>query len=472
MITKHLENTLLARPLLLDVFGIGSAVSGAAGAAASITSTHSTNQANKEIAKETNETQLKIHEDDRKFNAEEAEKSREFNAEEAEKARQFNAEEAQKSREWNSESEVMKRRADAGLNTAVTGESGTTGGSSASATGPAASSSQASAPSSPLLVTPQMQPLPIGEAVTNYIDTLLNVAKTRTDILGGKAQAKRDLAQADYTAEQAEHQRIINEWTPQTCRATFDNLVSKTNLNKADIDLKNANLEALKTQMDNYFIQGVATYYDMVVSIQDVNQRANFFLANFPLEYERLHQDAKKFEAEWKQRGFDLSYKWGSHKKNVNGWNVNISANAHRGRSGDSSTSEIESNGAGTRVTDSDGDVVSNTSQAKKLVEEASKYLGGFGFNAGGSYDYHNETKNYFRNEDAYNIFVEMQGCINIAQSPSYSKAQQDQALRRLNNLTLSAEAYKFFIMNMGKVKRFPQQVQQDFEDQQLSDEY
>lgn len=456
MITKHLENILIARPLLLDVFGIGSAVSGAVGAAASITSTHLTNEANKEIAKETNETQLKIHEDDRAFNAEEAEK-----------ARQFNAEEAQKAREWNSESEVMKRRAEAGLNTAITGENGTSGGSSASATGPSAS-----APSAPSLVTPQMQPLPIGEAVTNYIDTLLDVAKTRSDILGGKAQAKRDLAQAYYTAEQVEHQRIINEWTPQTCRATFDNLISKTNLNKADISLKDANLEALNTQMDNFFIQGVSTYYNMVVSIEDVNQRANFFLANFPLEYERLHQDAQKFEAEWKQRGFDLSYKWGSHKKSVKGWNVGLKGNGHRGRSGDTSSGSWEENGAGTKVTDSDGDVVSNSSKARRFAEEALKSVGGVGLTINGGYDDHNEISNSFRNEDAYNIFVEMQGCINIAKSPSYSKDQQDQALRRLNKLTLSAEAYKFFIMNMGKVKRFPQQVQQDFEDQQLSDEY
>lgn len=472
MITKYLENTHIAKPLLLDVFGIGSAVSGAAGAAASITSTHLTNQANKEIAKETNETQLKIHEDDRKFNAEEAEKTREFNAEEAEKARQFNAEEAQKSREWNSESEVMKRRAEAGLNTAVTGDSGTSGGSSASASGPSASGPSASAPSAPSLVTPQMQPLPIGEAVTNYIDTLLNVAKTRSDILGGKAQAKRDLAQADFTAEQAEHQRIINDWTPQTCRATFDNLVSKTDLNKADINLKNANLEALQTQMDNYFIQGVSTYYDMVVSIEDVNQRANFFLANFPLEYERLHQDAQKFEAEWKQRGFDLSYKWGSHKKSSKGWNVGLKGSGHRGRSGDTSSGTSNEIIDGTIIHDSDGDQINHSQRAREFAEKALKSVGGVGLTINGGYDDHTETSNYFRNEDAYNVFVEMQGCINIAKSPSYSKAQQDQALRRLNKLTLSAEAYKFFIMNMGKVKRFPKQLQQDFEDQQLSDEY
>lgn len=61
-----------------------------------------------------------------------------FNADEAEKTRKFNAQQAELNRQYLSEQEVMKRRAAAGLNTAILGESGTSGGSTAASSGSSA----------------------------------------------------------------------------------------------------------------------------------------------------------------------------------------------------------------------------------------------------------------------------------------------------------------------------------------------
>lgn len=459
MIIPHYENTLRVKCSHRDIFGIGSAT----GAVAGMANTAMTNQTNKEIADEANKTQIKIHEDDRAFNAEEAEKAREFNAEEAEKSRQFNSEEAQKAREWNSEPEVMKRRAEAGLNTAVTGQTTSSGGgSSAQASSSPAVGGSASAPSAPHLAVPTMQPIDMG----SIMQGISSLAKTQSEVDKNNAGAKDLIANAEHKAELAEYQRIVNEWTPNQFRSSIAELTSKTNLNKAEIRMKDAQVEGFQAQMDKFFQEGYALYISTNLQVADFNQQVNEYLASFPLAYETLQQDAQKFEAEWKRSGYDMAYKWGSKKESHKGWDVGLRGNAHRGRSGENT--EVNKEGKeDSSVFNIGMEHVGEKSTTQKVLETVTKAVGGIGIQVEGGYRDSDIVRSNYRNEPLYKYFVEGQALANIARSPKYSKEIQDKALQRMNTLSMSVEGYGAFLMQLGKVKRFPKTLEQDFEDQQ-----
>lgn len=449
MIMKFYENIPYANNLLRDVFGVGSAI----GAGASVLSTHLTNQANKEIADNANKTQLEIHESDKQFNAEEAEKSREFNAQEAEKSREFNAQQAEIARQWSSEPEVMKRRAEAGLNTAITGQSTTSGGGSPSASSSPASSTPTSAPSAPHMSVPIMQ----SPDIAGIMQGISTMAKTSSEISKNNANAEQLLSDAEHKAELSEHQRIVNEWTPKEFRSTIDNLISKTKLNEVDVRLKNAQIDGFRATLDSKFMEGFALYTQLNLQVSDFNQQVNEFLAQFPVVYEQLNLDAQKFEKQWQQSGYDMSYKWGSRKDSYDGWNVGATGTASRGRSGDSQN-----------LPDSQPQIMNAPSSTlEKVFNSVTKALGGVGVNINGGYQDYDKVTNHFRDEAMYKYFVEGKALSNIASSPKYSKDIQDKALQRMQTLTLSVEGYGAFLMQLGKIKRFPTSLEQDLEDQQ-----
>lgn len=145
--------------------------------------------------------------------------------EEAERNRQFNASEAEKTRDFYSESSIMARRAEAGLNTAMT--SSESANSGATATG------------SPASISSPMPMQNVGEAAVTglstamaSLDVLSKVRSTNADVLMKKEQVK-GVALDNMLKE------VTKNVTVEMQNETLRNLVKTGNY----LDLQNAQLQ-------------------------------------------------------------------------------------------------------------------------------------------------------------------------------------------------------------------------------------
>lgn len=442
-----LRNTLYAKSLLLDVFGIGEAVGAGVGAAANITSTVLTNQTNKEIADATNETALQIHREDNQFNADEAEKSRDFNAEqaqitrdfnasEAEKARQFNASEAQKTRDWNSETAISQRMCEAGLNTAMMAGSSTTSSASASSSPASASpvsSSPASASSAPHLVTPVMQAPDISGAVNAGV----NFAKAESEISGNKKQAEKTMAETAESLERTKYQSIVNSLTPDKLRSEITYLNSQTDFNKEDMLRLKAITAKEQQLLDSAMMQGYTQWVASEVAKGQLSLEQNKFVAMFSQHQQDVRVDAQKFADEWKSRHYENAFKYGGSNFRSN--NISDTRSSSSSNSSELTTSAnagISALGGSISLSDSDSDSSSSTYGSS----ETSSYNSG-----------------HIKNTEYYRLAVESEACLYILTKYSEDKNAVKSALNRIQEINTSVEAYSLVLRQVGKIKHFPQ---------------
>lgn len=284
MIIRYVQISSLGHPYgnlrKCDIYGIGAAVSGTMGALANITATELTNQANRDIARENNETQIKIHEDDRAFNAEEAEKTR----------------------QWNSEQAVMERRKEAGLN--IVNPQGISGGSGGS-------NATASAPSAPQLVTPTMQAPQIDFAGT--LGAVIDGFKASSEISESKSRANLNAKQAENVANDAiykeqlsQYQTIVNEYTPKQLTALIDKLSSESSLNSMQENLARASITRTLQDAKNGIFGIISSFFGQDMNKEELRQTAIQFFSG-------LTSDAQHQLHKWTMDGIDMSFKYGNH---------------------------------------------------------------------------------------------------------------------------------------------------------------
>lgn len=430
------RNTIFANHLH-DIFGVGEVVGSAVSAGTSVATTSMTNEANKEIAQMNNETAIQIHKDDMQFNAEEAEKSRDFNAQEAEKNRQFNSQEAQKAREWNSETAIKERRKEAGLNTAMT--DGGQGGSTISASGSPASSSPTSAPSAPTLSTPHLQTPDIAGAINAGI----NLAKASSEISGNKAEAEKDLQETKQSIEETRYKSILNSLTPQKIQTEIEDLKSKINFTNQDKDRIRAITAKEREYLDSAMMQGYNEWVKNEVAKGQLNLEQNKFIALFSQHQQDVRTDARKFAEDWRKRDYENSYKFGSYSSKRNQYT-------------DMRTS---SNDYGEGLRTSFGSSIPSTS----LSEEQNTSLGSnYGVNETSDYKFSN-----LRNTIYYQQAVEAEACLYILTNHKEDKRAVKSALNRIQMINTSVQAYSLVLNEIKGIRKFRENDNQDFEDQQ-----
>lgn len=427
---------IVSRSRLLDIFGVGEIVSGVAGAGAQIGATAMTNEANKEIAKMNNETAIDIHEKDMAFNAEEAEKAREFNAEEADKNRQFNAEEAEKSRQWNSEQAVMERRKEAGLHSVMNGTS--SGGSTASASGTPASSPSASAPSAPSLSTPIMQVPDIASA----INASVNLAKATSEISGNKAKAEKDLAETTETIERTKFQSIVNSLTPEKIKTEIEDLKAKYHYTKADTERIRAIASKEREYLDSAIMQGYNEWVKNEVAKGHLSLEQNKFQALFYQHQQDIRTDAQRFAEDWRKRDYENSFRFG--------FSSSTSYNYRDFRSNGNDYGESSNFSFGGKSSVSVSERRDDTHGMTYGIEE-------------------NKTLNssHLRNTIYYQHAVEAEACLYILTHHKEDQRACQQALERIQMINTSVEAYSLVLNSVKGVRKFREQDQQNFEDQQ-----
>lgn len=444
-IYHDLEKKCTYRVNLLDVFGIGSAVGGIAGAAGSIAATELTNAANKEIAKETNETQIQIHREDNEFNAAEAEKAREFNSAEAELNREFNAAEAEKTRQWNSEEAVMQRKLAAGLNPTFNGSSsaGGSGGSGATASGTAASGPSASAASAPHLTTPTMQ----APDVAGAINAAVNVAKASSEIEGNKARAKKDLAETQESMERAKYQSILNSLTPDKIREEIEDIRAGRMGKQEQILVTRAIAARERSMLDASIMQGYNEWVSSQVAKGRLELDRNKFIAEFGQHQQDIRNDGAKWAQSWRNQHYDNSFRYG-------GSSIYNNRTFDTSSTSESSTSTL-SGGADLKL----GPVKANVNGSVSDSDQFGKNYGSSSSNTSKSSGLQNTTY--------YQYAVEAEGCLYILTNHSNDKEAVNAALGRLQQINTSVEAYALVLRQVRGIKEFPMIQSQDMESQQ-----
>lgn len=251
------------------------------------------NKANFAIASQNNATQIQLtHE------------ANQFNAEQAQLNRDFNAEQAQISREWNSEQAVMERRAEAGLNTAITGQGGTGSGSGSSAQ---ASGTPASAVTPPTLHNAHINRVPY----ENIVNAGVELAKAPSEIEKNKQTTKESIvnvdklqAETDFARESAKYQKIVNEYTPDQQRALISELASRGQLNEANRTETLALAEVARYEV-------VQTLFDVVKNLQSADQNIQNLLSQYEYLYTDMERQAKQTLSQHVQNLLHGSYEYG-----------------------------------------------------------------------------------------------------------------------------------------------------------------
>ncbi len=226
-----------------------------------------------------------------------------FNSEEAEKVRKFNAEQAELNRQYLSEQEVMKRRAAAGLNSAILGESGASGGSTAASSGSSATSPAPGAPAGSL------QPLNPGlfgnmrESLQQLLQTVdaLSDPSSEKSILGpefalSSAQVKSALGSALSNEATARNMEALSK--QNEARAAFSYDMLSAELKKMASDAVSSSFNARLAELNNYNVSQqietsvISNYFQFR---RDNREQFRAFLdgASFDLEFKKVQSDLK-----------------------------------------------------------------------------------------------------------------------------------------------------------------------------------
>lgn len=346
-----------------------------------------------------------------------------FNAQEAEKSREFNAEQAQIAREWNSEQAVMERRAEAGLNTSITGQGGTTGGGS----GASASSTPAHGANVPSLATPNYHPSQIPE----YLDAAVKIAKAPAEVAQSASATKQALANVDkLNAEteseklRAQYQRIVNDYSPEMISEEIRKLVSETSVNntKATLDKQqtitasalasyyNAQVYDILPKAYLNFVQGELGPVGVKLNIQGE-------IANYEQVCIDLDKKTEFFEKEWKKNITDIAYSHGKVEsdfdKKMKGKNWSLQAKLER-------------------------NVGVNIGVAK--VGGSGSLSGQYGQNSAS--ENLNSSVQKFINTDVYNKLVETRALSKIIRDPKSTAQERIRALSELYDIDTSVGAF------------------------------
>ncbi len=227
----------------------------------------------------------------------------EFNSSEAEKTRQFNAEQAEINRKYLSEQEVMKRRAAAGLNAAILGESGASGGSTSATSGSPAVSPAPGAPATPIQ---SVNPSLFGnmreslQQLIQTVDALSNPSPEKSVLGAGyalsSAQTKEALASALSNEATSRNMEALSKQNAQRANFSYDLLSAE--LKKLASDAVTSSFNARLAELNNYNVSQqietsvISNYFQFR---RDNREQFRSVLegASFELEFKKVQSDLK-----------------------------------------------------------------------------------------------------------------------------------------------------------------------------------
>lgn len=404
---------------------------------------YSENVTSYKVAEQANAMQMLMHEKDQQFNAREAEKARQW------------------IEDWNSESAQVKRREEAGLNSAMVGAAP---GGGASASGPAAAS-----PAAPSLAAPQMSARNTDQQIIGSLragaDVLEKVSKLPSNIEGAKvakASATNLLASADLSASQSEYQKILNEYAPEQINATIAEMTSRSNYQQSNA--KYYDVLAIRNQQDTRAV--LADMYYKFVSSKIAERGSNLDVEQLKNDWAQiglqLEHDSTKLKNQLRSTAVSLAYNTWQNSKSSDltefasmGHTLNTGNNFNAGIGGKGSKNSGEENSF-TTMSKSFGKQFTelNKNTLGKSILGAIDLNGGisngksffdseFAQSVNGTAGY----KNLF-NTDAYNKAVENIALSKIIQDPKSTFKERSEALGKILELRISWQDFENEIIN------------------------
>ena len=167
-----------------------------------------TNDTNERIAREQNEMNYKIHQEDMAFNASEAEKNRQFQQQTLNQQQAFARQQYEDQLAYNDPSAQRERWENAGFSAWTLAGQGNAGTAQSVTPGSPSSGSQAQAPSAPNMIAPQYQ--------SPLVASLANFRAMSSAVLGigeyitGKKSANSQIALNEANAAKAQSESLLN----------------------------------------------------------------------------------------------------------------------------------------------------------------------------------------------------------------------------------------------------------------------
>ena len=387
---------------------LGSIISGVAAAAAggmSAASTFATNSANRELTREGWKLQQ----------------------EEAEKARQFNAEEAAKAREYYSEEAIMRRRASAGLNTALSGSDSATSGAVASGS-PASISS----------------PIPMQAPDLSFVGTALSQAIgnyfgfKQAEIQGGKISADTEKVLQDIVQDKAMHEVSLRMNTQM-----FENLKrTGEELTLKNTQLRNA-VRLERIHVNEVFNRFYNDWVTQQMARDNVKIEGGKFLLMYQKDRAKIMTDARNFANSLKLQKTDLEYKYGGRARMGSSYDQNTS---------NTSGSQWNINGKYHADASAHGRV--------PLVAGVDVSAG---IEIGGSYGRHGQettaemvgitssAESVFANSDVGKAIAEVEGALLVLESPDSTQEAINNAIDLILRANYSFEAFQMYYEKLDR---------------------
>ena len=419
------------------ISGAFALVGGITAASMSASAQRDTNDTNADINRKNLAHQSAEAEKTRDFNAEQAEINREFQAEEAEKNRQFNAEEAAKEREYYSESAVMERRAEAGLNTAVTGLDSATSGASASAPStPAGSAATSPMPSVPSPIP--MRPVDISSDINAMTSNLTKAVSQYFEFKQSEASQSKIGAETESILKEIIRNEEMHAVTMDMQNANLESIKKQLRQQDTDLERLQQTIQVERQGANLALFQMYRDWRASQIAEANIKLSAGQFFISMDKDFALIRQRAHEFAQDLELRKSDLEFKYGTRKRsssqsavtnqsdNGSRWNVNGGVSV-----GSSNLLPVSVNG-------SINGGYESTENVRSIVNEGDSV----------------NIEEVFANTELGQALSRLYGYIEVLESPVASREIKKEACDAIIRLNLSYESFKLLYGSIDEHNR------------------
>lgn len=385
-------------------------------------------------------------------NADNADLTREgwdLQSKEAELARRFNAAEAEKARDYYSEVNIMKRRSEAGLNTAmVAGQSATSG---PAATGPAASIG------SPI----PMQNVGAGvgaaiqgaaDTLSNAVDASINYKKSAKDLENTDANTKKTIADTQKVLDDNVRAAAIHNMTLEQINLQIENALKDGTFKDLQNEGMKITLAAERQGLDNVSSAMYNAWRETKMKEANIKFEAGKFMFEYQRDMAEIKNQGKQFILTLKQQKEDMRYKYGRRRIYSAGRNQTDGVNVNH-QEGSNNMWNVNGKIAGSAGFKG---VASASAEISGGYQSSSSEMESKGYSTTNSMSTNDQFEEHFANTDVGRELSKAEGYMEILESPVYSEELKREAAEGILHLNLSVRAWA---MEMQQINAYTQSM-------------
>lgn len=371
-------------------------------------------------------------------NSDNAELTREgwdLQSKEAELARRFNAAEAAKARDYYSEVNIMKRRSEAGLNTAMVATNSATSGPAA--TGPAASIG------API----PMQNVGNGAAaaiqgaadtLSNAVQASIDYKKASKDIENTDANTKKTNAETQKVLDDNVRAAAINNMTLEQINLNIENALKDGTYKDLQNEGMRITLAAERQGIDKVGLDAYTSWRATKMQEANIKFEAGKFMYDYQKSMAEIKNQGKQYILQLKTQMEDMRFKYGKRKISTSSVNQTDGVNINRQEGSNSMWNINGKVGAGGHIPG----IASVHGEISGGYQSSDSEMESQGYSTTNSMSTNDQFEEHFANTDVGRELSRAEAYMEILDSPVYSDELKKQAAEGMLNLNLSVRAW------------------------------